>query len=387
MAMSSHLSRRAISYCFFSSPQCHRLALLAPLLRSPLSTGAQPQKNSPFIAQYLISSFGFSPDRALKFSADNNLVPIKSPARPETVVKFLSDTGLSETEIRDVISFCPIILSCNVEKTLKPKICELMDAGCSGELLVQLIRHNPPALYLKKTLSRLLFWRDFIGKDEQHLLKIIQRNSLLFVFDIDKHVLPRINLLKEYGLSNPDIVGMLHCGSRWVIKNLDSLRQTLALIEEMGIPRGSKEFLPGLKAIAGFSVDTIKKKVEIFKKTYGWSQEDVCSAFKKSPRILARSNENLRSKMEFLIRKVGIEQRSIASYPSIFGYSLERVLIGRYNVLSTLKAKGLEIKCSLFSACHMSEKRFYKNYVVPFQKDVPGLGQYFVAGDDVQGQA
>jgi mTERF len=83
--------------------------------------------------------------------------------------------------------------------------------------------------------------------------------------------------------------------------------------------------------------------------------------------------------MDFLIGKVGFEAKSVTSYPVLIGRSLESVLISRYNVLSALKTKGLKIKCSLFSACLMSKERFYERYVVPFEMEVPGLGQAYIA--------
>jgi hypothetical protein len=76
--------------------------------------------------------------------------------------------------------------------------------------------------------------------------------------------------LKEYGLSNQDIVLLLQRGNRCMAQKLESLRQTLELIEELGILRGSRMFLPALKLLGGISVNTIRRKVEFFMKTYGW---------------------------------------------------------------------------------------------------------------------
>jgi mTERF domain-containing protein, mitochondrial len=379
MAISSDLAKRVVSSRFFSFPQYHYLALLNPLLRSPLSTQAPLQKDLPFIAEYLISSFSFSLDRALKLSVSKSLAPIKCPARPEAVVRFLTDTGLSETQIKAVVSFYPALLSYNVDKTLKPVVLGLTDAGCSRELLVQLIRHNPTALYLKDTVSRFLFWREFAGKDEKAMLKIIQRNGLIITYNIDKHVLPRINLLKEYGLSTPDIVWSLRRGTLCMRQNLDSLSQKLELIEELGIPRGSGMFLAALKVVLGLSKGTIGRKMEFFKKTYGWSQEDVNSAFQKFPAVLGYSEDKMKSNMDFLLRKAGFEPRSVASYPVLIGVSLERVLIPRYTVLHALKAKGLKKICSLPTVCKISERNFHERYIVPFEKHVPGLGQAYAA--------
>ena len=169
--MCSHLSsqlKRAIYSSFFSPPQYHFHYHYHHLLRSPLSTQTHP-KELPFIADYLISSFGFSLDRALKASADSHLTAIKSPARPEAMVKFLTDTGLSHTQIKSVVSLQPALLGYDADETLRSKVCEMMEKGISGEVLVQLFRYNPVVLQLQDTLARLLFWRDFVEIGRAHV--------------------------------------------------------------------------------------------------------------------------------------------------------------------------------------------------------------------------
>ncbi|KAJ4744885.1 hypothetical protein LUZ62_001281 [Rhynchospora pubera] len=327
----------------------------------------------------LISSFAFSPHRALKCSACSNLRGIKSSERPDSVVAFLKATGLSHDQIKAVVSFHPYVLARNVEKTLKPKVGELINGGFSGELLVHLIRYNPAALERRDTLSRLLFWRDFVGNNNQVLLKIIKRNTLLLICDIDKHIVPRINLLKEYGLSSLDIVSLIGRGNRCLRRNLDSFKQTLQIIEELGISRGSRIFVAGLKAIGGYGKDKIKAKFEFFMVTYGWSEEEVHAAFRKYPTVLSISVNKVKSNMDFLVRKAGFESRSIALQPILLGCSVKKVLIPRYTVLSALQAKGLKKKCNLFTASRMSESNFLERYVVPHEKDVPGLGEAYAA--------
>lgn len=75
---------RRISISFFPSLQHHHQALLTPLLRLSLSSSTitQPQKEIPFLAEYLISSSGVAPDQALEFSTRRELATMKSPERP-----------------------------------------------------------------------------------------------------------------------------------------------------------------------------------------------------------------------------------------------------------------------------------------------------------------
>jgi mTERF domain-containing protein, mitochondrial len=187
-------------------------------------------------------------------------------------------------------------------------------------------------------------------------------------------------LLKECGLSNRDIVALFENGSRCMNLDLHSLTQTIELIEELGIARGSRMFLYGLRAVGSFSKDKILKKVEFYKNTYGWSLEDIHFAFRKYPFMLQISEEKIKSNMDFLVKKAKLEPRSMASRPSLLGYSLEKRLVPRHHVLSILAAKGLNINFSLSYACSIMEKKILQKYVEPYKKDVPELARaYFAA--------
>jgi mTERF domain-containing protein, mitochondrial len=297
------------------------------------------------------------------------------------VIKFLRDTGLSDTQIKAAVSFQPNLLRSNLDKTLKPNVHELVQNGFSGELLVQLIRYNPRVLLMKSILPRLLFWRDFVGDGDRGLLSIVPHIRVLMSRDFDKHTAPNISLLKEFGLSNQDIVCLIRCRNRCMDRDLESLRQTIELIEELGLVRDSKMFIHGLRAVGSYSKDIIHKKVEFYKMTYGWSNEEVYSSFRKFPYILSFSDEKIKSNMNFLIQKAKLEPRSIAYHPILVGYSIEKRLVPRHHVLTILAEKGLKGTYSLASACNLSEKVFLEKCVDPYRKDVPELADaYFAAG-------
>lgn len=126
-----------------------------------------------------------------------------------------------------------------------------------------------------------------------------------------------------------------------------------------------------------YNKETLHKKEELFKQVYGWSDEEFSSAVKKYPYILCLSEENIRSKMDFLVKDAGFEPRSIASMPTLMSYSLSR-LVSRHNVLRTLEAKGLKKNCNLLNACVLSEKRFLELYIVPYEKDLRGLSEDYI---------
>jgi mTERF domain-containing protein, mitochondrial len=379
--MYSLLARR-ISASFFSPPEHHQLALLTPLLRLPFSssTVTQPAKETPFVARYLISAFGVAPDQALEFSARKKLAAIKSVAQPESVVKLLKDTGLSDAQIKGAISSNPDVLSYNVERDLKPNLAELMTHGFSVDILAQLIRYCPGNLTMREIARRLSLCRNFVGMDDVALSKFIMRNHFMLNIDIDRYIVPKMDLLKECGLSDQDIAALFGNGHSCTRRSISYLRSIIDLIENLGVLRGSRSFLAGLKTLSNFNIDTIKKKFEFFKTAYGWSHEEVCAAFGKYPNILAMSEVRVKSNMDFLIREVKIEPSSIASVPILLGYSLKKRLIPRHRVLCILDAKKLKERCNLFDACMLPEKTFVERYIEPYKKDAPEVSDaYFAA--------
>lgn len=129
----------------------------------------------PFIAKYLVSSFGFSPERALRVSTitARRLASIKTREQPDSVISFLGELGLSDSQIRRLILFSPAMLAHRVDRSFKPRARKLMDAGFGGKILVQLIQSNPQCLFLKGSLARLQFWRRFANNREEVLLKLL----------------------------------------------------------------------------------------------------------------------------------------------------------------------------------------------------------------------
>jgi mTERF domain-containing protein, mitochondrial len=52
--------------------------------------------------------------------------------------------------------------------------------------------------------------------------------------------------------------------------------------------------------------------------------------------------------------------------------------IPRHHVLSFLKCKGLN-KAALYSAVILSERNFLDKFVVPYEKEIPELGEVYTA--------
>ncbi|KAG1368828.1 transcription termination factor MTERF2, chloroplastic [Cocos nucifera] len=328
------------------------------------------------MVRYLISSVGLSPEEALKAS---RILPanLQSPENPDSVLRFLKETGLTPAHIKTLIFWHPRLLCANVRKTLAPRARVLESGGFGGQMLVQLLRSNPYALSLNAVLPRLRFWRAFFGGDERNLLRALKRNRTLINNDINRKITPIISLLRSYGLSDQDIATVMMRVNGFIFRKPDSMKALIEQTEELGFPRGSGMFVQGLSVVAMLKRETLKEKMELFK-GFGWSEADLLAAVKKNPNILTLSGQNVRLKMKFLEGQVGCQQSYIKRRPSLLAYSMEKRLLPRHYVLQTLKSKKLIKKDrDLSPVMTMSEKQFVDKFILIYKEQVPNLHQIY----------
>uniref|UniRef100_A0A453R5G3 Uncharacterized protein n=1 Tax=Aegilops tauschii subsp. strangulata TaxID=200361 RepID=A0A453R5G3_AEGTS len=97
---------------------------------------------APFaVADYLVASCHLTPAQAVK--ASKVLSHLKSPSKPEAVLAFLSDLGLSDADVAAVVVYDPLLLCSEVDKTLAPRLAELRDLGLSPSQIARLVLVDP----------------------------------------------------------------------------------------------------------------------------------------------------------------------------------------------------------------------------------------------------
>jgi mTERF domain-containing protein, mitochondrial len=359
------------------SSRCHHR--LPPLLVSAWPFG---KKNSiPFIGNYLAvaaDSFCSSSDEALQASSADieDLAGIEFPDRLDSVIQLLKDVGLSVSRLKTLTLIDPLLLF--YTENFKLRVREVADAGFSKEIILLLIQVNPTALAMKNPMPWLLFWRQFLGNNHRLLMRVIRRNKLLFNFNKEEYVEPRLNLIREYGLPDQQITFLLLRVSGLMLWSLDYLRWVFGKTKDLGFQPGSKMFLDGVIVVGRCTETKFNQRIE-FLMNFGWSKDKVYSAVKRYPSILRHNEERMKYHIDFLVGKVGFDLETIAFHPNLLGYSIEKRLIPRHYVLTTLKAHGVKKDYKLYNACRISEELFLAQCVTPYEKDVPGLREGYAA--------
>jgi mTERF domain-containing protein len=112
-------------------------------IQSPLhrliSIAAPGVFSSPGFAveDYLVRTCGLTRAQALK--ASPKLSHLKSPSKPDAVLAFLADLGLSSADVAAVVAKDPQFLCAKVEKTLAPIAAGLTGLGLSHSEVARLV--------------------------------------------------------------------------------------------------------------------------------------------------------------------------------------------------------------------------------------------------------
>jgi mTERF domain-containing protein len=123
--------------------------------------------------------------------------------------------------------------------------------------------------------------------------------------------------------------------------------------------------------------ELLGRKMELLKST-GLIQEEVTYIISKDPTVLQLSEELLGRKMEFLIKDAGCGKIDVVRKPIMLTFQLEKRLIPRSVVRKLLMSKGLPVANKAFANfANPSDEKFVEKFVLPYEHDIPGLGQAY----------
>ncbi|XP_015693480.2 transcription termination factor MTEF1, chloroplastic-like [Oryza brachyantha] len=374
-----HLRRRIVSLLLKPVSHVPDAVVISPLiyLRRAVSTTA-PASPKPFaVEEYLVATCGLTRAQAAK--ASGKLSHLRSPSRPDAVLAFLSDLGVSRPDVAAAVAADPGLLCAGVEKNLARRAAELGDLGISRSQIARLVPLANSTFRSRALATNLGFWLPVLGSFEK-ILKCLKMNSSILGSDLEKVVKPNLALLEECGMTACDIASCPSVYSRRLLTlNPSYLRDAVARAEELGLGRGSRMFRYALMAVALTSKESVAAKLRVLDEL-GFSRDDVLLIVRKSPQFLALSEKKIRRAAEFFKRDIGLEERYIAQRPALFTYSLERRLLPRHYLLKVLRAKGL-LNCELdyYRTAAMGEEKFVQRFVDPYKDHIPGLAEAYAS--------
>ncbi|KAK4255967.1 hypothetical protein QN277_008890 [Acacia crassicarpa] len=314
-----------------------------------------------FTVSYLIDSCGFSPQEA---EAASKRVSLETRDKPDLVIGFLKSHGFSQPQILRLIRIVPELLRYDPEKTFLPKIEFFKSRGISSSHIPRLICSSPNIM--RRSLSKHLipsfnFLRDLFQSDEK-LIKSLQYSSVILL-DPKTFVVPKMELLREAGVPQSNIIKYLQFFSRTLTCSPGRLKKAVEEVKELGFDPLKFQFLVAVHVCISLKKSTRDKKADVYKK-WGCSDNDIVAAFRKFPVCMTLAEDQIDAKFEFLVNQLGCNPSNIIKYASVLGYSLKKRIVPRAAVLQVLLSKGL-MKSETFLVNFMhTEKDFLRRFVL-----------------------
>ncbi|KAG5559930.1 hypothetical protein RHGRI_003277 [Rhododendron griersonianum] len=335
----------------------------------PFSSSLQSKHKSSnqdsFTVSYLINSLGFSPEKALSASKH---VKFETTDRPDSVVAFFKNHGLTPTQISAVIKKFPSLLVCDAKKTLLPKLQFLNSKGVSSaDVAVTCPR------FLKCSLKNVIIPSfDFFSnllQSEEKAVATIKRYSGIFWVDHQAQVTPHIQVLREANVPEANIMYLLMKQPRTFMVKIGRFREVVEEVEKMGFNPLRTNFVLAVHTVRSLSKSTWDKKAEAYKK-WGLNDDEFLAAFRKQPGCMRVSENKIDKVMDFLVNKTGWGSSFFVRRPEVVSLSLEKRVVPRNAVYQVLWSNGLirSKDIRLETLLLLSEKQFLKK-VLSYQEE------------------
>ncbi|KAH7839891.1 hypothetical protein Vadar_010055 [Vaccinium darrowii] len=373
--MTIHICRNLISLSFktqnpLAPNKHHNISTLFSLFFFSSSSGRDPSNSSISLSEYLLSHHQFSPETVAKFSPWKLL---KNPEKSDSMVSFLKENGFSKTHLEVIIKHVPNILTANLDHTIKPKIKILRDSGFSSSDIADIISADPWIL-MRSADNQLgpsiLALKSVLGSNAG-VVRVLKICGWFLKCDLEKTMVPNVEFLKSCGISSPQIVKFVYNFPRLFLHKPESMRELVRRVDEMGMDRKSHAFLQGIRTMSSMSLENWELKLELFRRL-GFSEDDIVSAFKRSPQTFAVSERKIKEVTQVLLGNGRLDISLIVSQPQLLLFSVESRLKPRLRIVEVLESKNLLTKkFSMSTICKISNKKFLDKFVLPYS-DVVG---------------
>ncbi|KAL5708814.1 hypothetical protein ACHQM5_019571 [Ranunculus cassubicifolius] len=188
-----------------------------------------------------------------------------------------------------------------------------------------------------------------------------------------ERIAPNIALLRAHGVSDSNIAKLLASQPRVLLISDSRLSEIVEKVKKLEFNVSKYVFLVGIRALAAMSESSLEAKFHVYR-SWGWSENEMRSAFRKSPYCVMLSEKNIMSKMKYYVNTLGYAPSLIATQPYLLQYSYEKKIFPRCSVIQFLTTNGLLQEApTLVSFLKMSDNEFFKKFLTMFEKKVPDL--------------
>ncbi|ESQ49508.1 hypothetical protein EUTSA_v10022427mg [Eutrema salsugineum] len=197
----------------------------------------------------------------------------------------------------------------------------------------------------------------------------------------EKTIQDKVNVYKSLGFAEEEVWEIFNKWPYSLKFSERKITQTFETLKKCGLVE--EEVLSVLKKrpeCMRASEEKIVNCVETFL-GLGFSGDEVVAMVKCFPTCFGLSAETVKKKTEFLVKEMNWSLKDVAAIPPVLGYSLEKRIVPRCNVIKALLSKGLirggKRNLPMSSVLTSSNKVFVNRFVMKHGNLVPELMAIF----------
>ncbi|KFK40630.1 hypothetical protein AALP_AA2G021400 [Arabis alpina] len=360
-------------------------------------------KDPNFTVSYLVDSLGLPTKLAESISKK---VSFQDQRNPDSVLNLLRSHGFTDSQISTIVTDYPRLLLLDAERSIGPKLHFLQSRGASISELTKIVSLVPEILGKKSTSV----YYDSV----KCIVEAKNKKSSNYAQCSLENKVRNISVLRELGMPQRLLLPLLVSKSQPVCgkENFDA---SLKKVVEMGFDPTTSKFVLALRMLYQMSDKTIEEKVQVYKslgftveniweifkltpsflkvsknkilqsmETFlglGFSRDEFAMMVKRYPACIEYSAESVKRKTEFILKKMNWPVKAVVLHPQVVGYSMEKRIVPRCNVIKALMSKGLLREGSelppVSSVMSSTDQTFLNRYVLKHDKLVPELMAIF----------
>ncbi|OVA13760.1 Mitochodrial transcription termination factor-related [Macleaya cordata] len=246
--------------------------------------------------------------------------------------------------------------------------------GISGPILTNIITTDPNILgrsLKNKIIPSFNFLKSLIPDDIGSIGATLRRSTWI-LHSIETTLGPSISILRKHGVPDSSISKLVISQPRTLVQKPDQINKIVLELKEMSFSPSNMVFVRGFAVLSGIKKPAWEAKFAVFK-SFGWSDQEIMSVFRKQPIVMAASVEKIRTSLDYFMNKQNWTQIEISIFPTVLLLGMEKRVIPRCSVTQVLLSKGLIKKKQMGTALIVAEAVFLKNFVIKYQKEVPEL--------------
>ncbi|XP_057784516.1 uncharacterized protein LOC131001899 [Salvia miltiorrhiza] len=360
------IARRNLS-CLFFSPNsflCNPNVLSVHFFSTASVIRSIP---SPEIYHVLFHKHNLSPKSSSL--AASCLPKFQGPERADSMLSFLKENSFTSNQLEKIVMYKPQILGFPIER-LKSIFKVFQDLGLSSEEIAKMMSSDKRILLSSKVkvnhiISSLSILKVLLGSNEE-VARLLKRCSWFVRSDLEKILMPNVEILKSCGIPMERILHFLYTQPRCFFSKPDIVRKSVDRAIKFGVPQTSIVFIQAIGVFSCMSEGLWEVKLKTLR-DLGFSDDNIFTMFRKTPLVFTAPGKKVKNVIELLLATGKYNISSIATAPSALGCSIEKRLEPRLQILRLLESRNLIEKWPALSrVATLTDDGFFDRFVRPY---------------------